>query len=155
MRRSQKTPRHDAVVRTRRICPPLRPTVVTLLVALPARRRQTDAGDARRESAEPRASRRADRAPPTSSCVRRSCRRHTHTHSRDVCVVCRVTSPRLLRCIAGSAPSEPTPATPDEQAPSRERVGVPTERRRLRRACAGRAVDTPTRTLVLCASCVG
>ena len=103
---------------------------------------RADTGDARRASAEPRASRRADRAPPTLSCVRRSRRRHTHTHSRVACAVCRVTSPRLLRCIAGSALSEPTPATPAERAPSRERVVVPTERRRPCRACADRAVDT-------------
>ena len=115
---------------------------------------RADTGDARRASAEPRASRRADRAPPTSSCVRRSRRRHTHTHSRVACAVCRVTSPRLLRCIAGSALSEPTPATPAERAPSRERVVVPTERRRPCRACADRAVDTRTRTLVSCAPCV-
>ena len=86
---------------------------------------RADTGDARRASAEPRASRRADRAPPTSSCVRRSRRRHAHTRSRVVCAVCRVTPPRLLRCIAGSALSEPTPATPAERAPSRERVVVP------------------------------
>ena len=36
----------------------------------------------RRASAEPRASRRADRAPPTSSRVRRSCRRHTRAPCR-------------------------------------------------------------------------
>jgi len=60
--------------------------------------------------------------------------------------VCRVTSPRLLRCIAGSALSEPTPAKPAERAPSRGLVVVPTERRRPLRRCADRAVDTRTRT---------
>ena len=86
---------------------------------------RADTGNARRASAEPRASRRADRAPPTSSCVRRSRRRPPHTHSRVACAVCRVTSPRLLRCVAGSALSQSTPATPAERAPSRERVVVP------------------------------
>ena len=123
-----------------------------LLVASPARLSQSR-HRRRRASAEPRASRRADRAPPTSSCVRRSRRRHTHTHSRVVCAVCRVTSPRLLRCIAGSALSEPTPATPAERAPSRERVVVPTERRRPRRACADRAVDTRARRVVCAVVC--
>ena len=40
---------------------------------------------------------------------------------RGVCVVCRVTSPRLfLRCIAGSALSEPAPATPSERRAASE-----------------------------------
>ena len=47
-----------------------------LLVAPPARLYQSR-HRRRRASAEPRASRRADRAPPTSSCVRRSYRRRT------------------------------------------------------------------------------
>ena len=78
----------------------------------------------RRASAEPRASRRADRAPPTSSCVRRSCRRHTRAPCR---VRRRVSSditapPALLvaRRIAGSALSEPTPATPSERRAASE-----------------------------------
>ena len=77
----------------------------------------------------------------------------THVRAAVCAAVRRVTSPRLLRCIAGSALSEPAPATPAERAPSRERVVVPTVRRRLRRACADRAVDTRTRTRVV-ASCV-
>ena len=87
------------------------------------------------------------------ACADRAVDTRTRTR-RVVCAVCRVTSPRLLRCIAGSALSEPTPATPAERAPSRERVVVPTERRRLCRACADRAVDTRTRTRrVVCAVC--
>ena len=76
----------------------------------------------RRASAEPRASRRADRAPPTSSCVRRSCRRRT----RAPCRVRRrassdITAPLCSpRRIAGSALSEPTPATPSERRAASE-----------------------------------
>ena len=94
-----------------------------LLVASPARLCQSRRRR-RRASAEPRASRRADRAPPTSSCVRRSCRRHTRAPCR---VRRRVSSditapPALLvaRRIAGSALSEPTPATPSERRAASE-----------------------------------
>ena len=41
MRRSRKTPQHDAVVRTRRLCLPPRPAFVTLRVASPARFRRS------------------------------------------------------------------------------------------------------------------
>ena len=51
---------------------------------------RADTGDARRASAEPRASRRADRAPPTSSCVR-SVAPSTHAHALS-CRVRRVSS---------------------------------------------------------------
>ena len=74
-----------------------------------------------RASAEPRASCRADRAPPISSCLRRSCRRHTRAlscapssadqHHRASCF------PRL---IAGSALSVPMPATPSERRAASE-----------------------------------
>ena len=105
----------------------------------------------RRASAEPRASRRADRAPPTSSCVRRSRRRHTH--APFLCAVCRVTSPRLLLSASHRRFGSVRAGTGDvERAPSRERVVVPTERRRPRRACADRAVDTHACRAV-CAVC--
>ena len=74
----------------------------------------------RRASAEPRASRRADRAPPTSSCVRRSRRRHTRAPCRVRRVSSDITAPLALRRIAGSALSEPTPATPSERRAASE-----------------------------------
>ena len=86
--------------------------------------------------------------------ARRSRRRHAHTYTP--CRVRRVSSDITapLRCIAGSALSEPTPAKPAERAPSRERVVVPTERRRPLCRRADRAVDTRTRTRrVVCAVC--
>ena len=52
-----------------------------------------------------------------------------------------------------AALSEPTLATPAERAPSRERAIVPTERRRPRRACADRAVDTRVRRVVCAIVC--
>ena len=185
-----------------------------LLVASPARLSQSR-NRRRRASAEPRASRRADRAPPISSCVRRSyCRRTCAPPCAPPCVVwhyrASLFSPRHL---ASSALSEPAPATPRERrassessrrpstaevvvrasvvlsphvraavcaavrrvtspcliilslshrrlgslradtgdaerAPSRERVVAPTERRRSRRACAGRTADARARRRV-------
>ena len=77
------------------------------------------------------------------------------THARAVvcAVVCRLTSPRLLLSLShrrfGSSRADAGNA---ERAPSRERAVVPTERRRPRRACADRAVDTYARRVV-CAVC--
>ena len=119
-----------------------------LLVASPARLYQSR-HRRRRASAEPRASRRADRAPPTSSCVRRSFHRRT-------CAPCRVhrrasidiTAPLLssshrrlgsIRADTGDA----------ERAPSRERLVVPTERRRPGPGlCSGRRVAPTSGILV-------
>ena len=72
---------------------------------------------------------------------------------RAVCAVCRVTSPRLLLSASHRRFGSVRAGAGDaERAPSRERVVVPTERRRPRRACADRAVDTRARRVV-CAVC--
>ena len=69
-------------------------------------------------------------------------------------VVSRVTSPRLLLSSShrrlGSVRADAGDA---ERAPSRERVVVPTERRRPRRAYADRAVDTRSRRVVCAVVC--
>ena len=73
---------------------------------------------------------------------------------RVVCAsVRRVTSPRLILLSSshrrlGSLRADTGDA---ERAPSRERVVAPTERRRSRRACAGRTADARARRVV-CAS---
>ena len=98
----------------------------------------------RRASAEPRPSRFSDRAPPTSSCVRRPCRRHTRAPCRVRRVSSDITAPLALHRRFGSVRADTGGA---ERAPSRERVVVPSKRRRPRRACANRAVDTRARRL--------
>ena len=93
-----------------------------------------------RASAAPRARRCCDRAPPTSSCVRRSRRRKT----RGL-----VTPPNSVDATAPCGRSAALPATAPallsrhgdgERAPRREHVVAATERRRPRRACAGLVV---------------
>ena len=101
----------------------------------------------RRASGEPRASRRADRAPSTPSCVR-------WPFPRRTCASCRVrrrassdhTARRLICRTAEMALSEPTPAAETSAEP--KRVVVSTERRRPRRACAGRSLDARARRVV-------
>ena len=111
---------------------------------------RADAGDAERAPSRERVVVPTERRRPRRACADRA----VDTRAlRFVCAVCRVTSPRLLlsslRRRLGSVRADAGDA---KRAPSRERVVVPTERRRPRRACADRAVDT--RALRLCAPCV-
>ena len=153
MRRSRIPTQHGAVVRTRRLCPQPRPAFVTLLVASPARLRQSRRRRRRASAERERVVVPTERRRPLCRRADRAVDTRTRTR-RDVCAVRRVTSPRLSRRIAGSAQSEPTPVKPAERAPSRERVVVPTERRRPLRRRADRAADTRTRTRrVVCAVC--
>ena len=124
---------HDAVVQPGASAP-TRAQPPSLLVASPARLCQSR--HRRRPPSERRAASESSCRPSADDLVVRApIAPSTRARRRVVCAVCRVTSPRLLRCIAGSALSEPTPMTPAERAPSRERVVVPTEHRRPRRAC--------------------
>ena len=71
----------------------------------------------------------------------------THVRAAVRAAVRRVTSPRLILLFSshrrlGSLRADTGDA---ERAPSRERVDAPTERRRSRRACAGRTADARAR----------
>ena len=93
-----------------------------------------------------------ERRRPRRACADRA----VDTRARRVvcAVVSRVTSPRLLLSSShrrlGSVRADAGDA---ERAPSRERVVVPTERRRPRRAYADRAVDTRSRRVVCAVVC--
>ena len=93
-----------------------------LLVASPARLSRSR-HRRRRASAEPRASRRADRAPPTSSCERRSRRRHTRAPFRARRVSSDITALSFC-CSLVAAParfiSELAPTTPSERRAASE-----------------------------------
>ena len=108
---------------------------------------RADAGDAERAPSRERVVVPTERRRPRRACADRA----VDTRARRVvcAVVCRVTSPRLLLSSShrrlGSVRADAGDA---ERAPSRERVVVPTERRRPRRACADRAVDTRARRVV-------
>ena len=111
MRRSRKTPQHDAVVRTRRLCLPPRPAFVTLRVASPARFRRSRRRRRRASAGRERVVLLTERRQP---CRART-DRFVGTHARRAAVaavVWRVTSLRP------SVPSHrrigltsPTPAT--------------------------------------------
>ena len=103
-------------------------------------------GDVERAPSRERVVVPTERRRPRRACADRA----VDTHARRVvCAVCRVTSPRLLLSASHRRFGSVRAGTGDvERAPSRERVVVPTERRRPRRACADRAVDTRTRRFV-------
>ena len=73
----------------------------------------------------------------------------THVRAAVCAAVRRVTSPRLLLSSSHRRLGSIRADTGDaERAPSRERVVAPTERRRPRRACAGRTADARARRRV-------
>ena len=113
---------------------------------------RADAGDAERAPSRERVVVPTERRRPRRACADRAADTRA---CRVVCaVVCRVTSPRLLLSSShrrlGSVRADAGDA---ERAPSRERLVVPTERRRPRRACADRAVDTRARRVVCAVVC--
>ena len=103
--------------------------------------------------AEPRASRRADRAPPTSSCVRRSCRRHTRAPCRVRRVSSDITAPLAL-CVASPvrlcqsrhrrrrASAEPRASRRSDRAPPASSCVRRSCRRHTRAPCRLRRVSS-------------
>ena len=141
--------------RARRVvCAVCRVTSPRLLLSASHRRFgsvRADTGDAERAPSRERVVVPTERRRPRRACADRA----VDTRARRVvcAVVCRVTSPRLLLSSSHRRLGSVRADTGDaERAPSRERVVVPTERRRPRRACADRAVDTRARRVV-CAVC--
>ena len=98
-----------------------------LLVALPARLSRSR-HRRRRASAEPRAGHRADRAPPTSSYVRRSSRCQPRVPCRLRCSVPTVVTASGFCCFSAHHRSELVASAGSEQAPHRERAAVPVVR---------------------------
>ena len=115
----------------------------TIRAPSPARLRQSRRRRRQRAPSRERVVVTTERRRPRRACADRA----VDTRARRfVRAVCRVTSPRLLLSSShrrlGFVRAEVGDA---ERAPSRERVVVPTERRRPRRACAVRAADARAR----------
>ena len=137
----------------RAVCAVCRVTSPRLLLSASHRRFgsvRAGTGDVERAPSRERVVVPTERRRPRRACADRAVDTHAR---RAVCAVCRVTSPRLLLSASHRRFGSVRAGTGDvERAPSRERVVVPTERRRPRRACADRAVDTHARRAV-CAVC--
>ena len=125
-----------------------------LCVASPVRLYQSRhrRGEAERAPSRERVVVPTEHGRPRRACVDRAV--VTRAFSVACAVVCRVTSPCLLLSAShrrfGSVRADTGNA---ERAPSRERVVVPTECRRPRRACAERAVDRRARRVVCAVVC--
>jgi hypothetical protein len=102
------------------VCGVCRVTTPRLLLSASHRRFgsvRADTGDAKRALSRKRVVVPFECCRPFRTCADRA----VDTRARRfVCAVCRVTSPRLFRRIAGSALSEPTPATPSERRAASE-----------------------------------